>query len=114
MEDEDLPPALDPRWTACASLVHPAIEILDCSGVALKKNSLCLISVLRHLHTLILDRNPLLESADLDCLADVEILEKLEFSHCHRLIHLMPLERCARLREVVARNCRRLGTMRLP
>ncbi|CAD7946291.1 unnamed protein product [Amoebophrya sp. A120] len=99
----------DPRWMACACLVHPAIEILDCTGVALKKDSLCLISVLRHLHTLILDKNPLLVAEDLPCLAEIEQLEKLEVSYCHNLTTLNTLSKCPMLREVVARCCDRLG-----
>eukprot|EP00392_Amoebophrya_sp_AT5.2_P010655 g10720.t1 len=95
---------LDPRWLACACLVHPAIEILDCTGVPLKAESLTLIS-----GTLILDKNPVLESRDLTCLADIEPLEKLEVSHCGNLVHLTPLENCPRLLEVVARHCDRLG-----
>ena len=76
---------LDPRWMACAALVHPHIEIMDCSFTRVKRDSLNIVSLLRRLTWLILDSNDGLVGGDLVPLATIENLEKLEVSNCPRI-----------------------------
>ena len=76
---------LDPRWIACACLVHPHVEVMDCTYLLIKQDSLNVVSLLRRLTHLILDCNNELESEDLECLQYIENLEKLELSYCNKL-----------------------------
>ena len=105
---------LDPRWTACAALVHPHVEVLDMSCLVIRQDSLEVVSLLRRMAHLVLDRNDELTNEDLVPLKDCENLSKIEVSHCAGIRNLCALEACESLKEVVVRCCENFGVRYVP